>query len=158
MDIKTAHYLSKSFLDGYYRCRGVGFDGYEMSKRGDAPEANKAPIPAIMCVAFSAELGFKSILMAEGKDPPSKHDLHDLFYLLSEKSQAEIRQSLSRYGEKFDELLESMRTAFVDWRYIYEPYDPTRKMSKSALSFSDDFLVSLSKAASAIAAAYLEKS
>jgi len=158
MDLKTAQYLSKSFLDGYYRCRGVGLDGYLMPGREDGPEATEAPIPAIVCLAFSVELGFKSILIAERKAPPRDHDLHRLFYLLSGQSQANIRESLSRYAKEFDSLLESMRTAFEDWRYIYEPYDPTKKRSKPALSFSDDFLVSLSKAAaSAVASAQLEK-
>lgn len=156
MDIKTAQYLSKSFLDGYRRCRGVGLDGFQIPRREEGLEANDAPIPAIVCLAFSAELGLKSILIAEGKAPPRHHDLYQLFYLLSEQSQSKIRESLSSYAEKFDSLLESMRTAFEDWRYIYEPYDPTKKRSVSALSFTDDFLISFSMAAaSTVASAQL---
>lgn len=154
MDMETAHYLSKSFLNGYYRCRGVGKDGFELPKRADASEADKAPIPAIVCLAFSIEVGLKAIIKAEGKAPPRCHDLQKLFGLLTQDSQMQIRQALSRYADKFDSLLTSMKSAFEDWRYVYEAYEPSREESNSALSFSDDFLVSF---AEAVVAAFIQK-
>lgn len=74
--------------------------------------------PAIVNYAFACELYIKYLLQINGVEQCRKHKLTDLFGLLPETSQQEIRTKMNTAN--FNQELNSISNAFVDWRYIYE--------------------------------------
>jgi HEPN domain-containing protein len=86
----------------------------------DAPNSNIAMfLPALVCAAFSVEVGLKAILMKEGKKG-SGHDLLALFKRLPIDSKIEIIQIVGMEPELFYAHLRQAKDAFKDWRYVYE--------------------------------------
>ena len=103
-----ARATSTAFLEAYRRCMT------------DSPETSEAMfIPALVCAAFSAEVGLKSLLLQAGK-PVHGHDLFTLFEQLPPNSQSEIVQSVGLDPASFMANLTQIRNAFPEWRYIYE--------------------------------------
>lgn len=77
--------------------------------------------PTIVNYAFACELYIKYLLQINNIEQCHKHKLTDLFYLLPETSQQEIRTKMDIAN--FNQELNSISNAFVDWRYIYEKND-----------------------------------
>ena len=98
-------FQSKSFLAAYEAC--------------SAPGSNRTAVPAVVCLAFAAELGLKSLLLTE-KNPRGGHSLKSLFNALNVKTQAEIISYTHTQDASFRECLTSVNSAFEKWRYIYE--------------------------------------
>ena len=102
---------SKSFHRGFELCYGNGL-----------PANNgvlNAIVPAVVCLAFSIELGFKAILV--GCDKPSEgHKFVELFGLLPSEIQDEIERLVVGKDSGFEGSLTLVSNAFVEWRYIFE--------------------------------------
>jgi HEPN domain-containing protein len=106
-----------------------------------------APVPAVVCLAFSIELYLKAILSSEG-NPQKGHELHKLFIKLSQKSKDNICSTLSKPEEEIRTTLTSNSKAFVEWRYIYE---------KDSASVNTKFLLEFSRAVSELAKKMADK-
>lgn len=76
-------------------------------------------LPALVCAAFSAEVGLKTILASEGQ-PSQGHNLLKLFERLSNESQSSIIYYTANEIEPFYKKLKIAKLAFIEWRYIYE--------------------------------------
>jgi hypothetical protein len=104
--------------------------------------ASAPAIPAVVCGAFALELQLKCLFAMEtGKAPPRSHNLRRLFELTTDSSQKAIRETYSNllredawWAEQFarvgvstdfDDVLDSCKDAFAEWRYLYE-YDKSR--------------------------------
>ena len=77
-------------------------------------------MPAVVCVAFSIEIGFKALILKSGNTPPSDHKLKSLFRLLELATQQAIRAKAGLDEAVFDSSLSAANKAFVEWRYVYE--------------------------------------
>ncbi len=109
---------SKAFLAAYEAC--------------SAPGSNKTAVPAVVCLAFAAELGLKSLLLSE-RNRKAGHELKPLFDALGAVTQDEIISYTHTQTESFHEYLEHVSDAFIKWRYIYE--------TKGRQSVSVEFLL-----------------
>jgi hypothetical protein len=79
---------------------------------------------AVTCIAFSLELGLKSIQYSEG-NAPRGHTLSRLLVGLSSSSQGAIKDQLTMPASEpcridLSSALEPFDAAFIDWRYAYE--------------------------------------
>ena len=105
-----ARSVSASFLEAYRRC----MNGVE------TPGTNLAMfVPALVCAAFSAEVGLKAILIHAGKSA-SGHDLLALFNQLPSESRDKVIQLVGMPLDLFNAHLHQAKDAFKDWRYVYE--------------------------------------
>ena len=97
-----------------------------------------ALVPAIVCAAFSIELGLKSLIHKESNiECKKEHKLGVLFNKLSPTAQAKIAQIIKMPLTNLTEEINSVSNAFVDWRYVYE---------KPSLSINLGFLTDLAAA------------
>jgi HEPN domain-containing protein len=76
-------------------------------------------LPAIVCAAFSAEVGLKTILARCGITAKG-HDLKALYSSLPKHLQLQIQEGTCLAELEFKKLLEESRLAFVEWRYVFE--------------------------------------
>lgn len=77
-------------------------------------------LPALICAAFSAEIGLKELLRQSGVSFGKVHALKDLFDLLPTDAQNALRTEVVMEFPNFDALLAEGSNAFVDWRYFFE--------------------------------------
>jgi hypothetical protein len=103
--------ISKEFHRGYELCFGNGLPADNGLKN--------ALIPAVVCLAFSIELGLKSILLGCNK-PSEGHKFVELFNKLPNEIKAEIESLVPSNGNEFSHRLAAVSNAFVEWRYIFE--------------------------------------
>ncbi|MBB3122491.1 hypothetical protein [Pseudoduganella violacea] len=110
-----------------------------------------AHVPAVVCAAFSVELGMKARIISDGNRAEYKklkgtasHSLLALFHLLSKDDQNWFIEGSGHEKAKFMEALDAVSSAFVDWRYVYE-------QAERAINFS--FLSKLSELATTLPAA-----
>lgn len=75
-------------------------------------------VPAIVCAAFSIELGLKALIL-RGGNAAHGHDLRRLFDALSEPVKLRITEACGDAGA-FDASLDAIAGSFNEWRYIYE--------------------------------------
>jgi hypothetical protein len=113
MDTSLSQAITSAFLEAYRRC----MDDTATRK----PEYFMA-FPALVCAAFSAEVGLKTILKREGSVAHG-HDLLSLFMRVSDERKIEILDQTGASMEEFASQLKHSRKAFVEWRYIYEEVD-----------------------------------
>lgn len=102
---------SKNFHRGFELCYGNGL-----------PANNgvlNAIIPAIVCLAFSIELGFKAILVGCNK-PSDGHKFVELFGKLPPAIQVEIERLVVGEDSGFKSRLTMVSNVFVEWRYLFE--------------------------------------
>lgn len=113
-EIRLSHAVSGAFLEAYRRCDPLLPNG--------TPEHFMA-FPAVVCAAFSAEVGLKNLLSRQG-EVAHGHDLRALFLkLLPEQQHAILRATSQAAGlseQEFATNLAHSRLAFSEWRYIYE--------------------------------------
>jgi hypothetical protein len=94
-------------------------------------------VPAVVCAAFSIELGFKALVLRAGGSV-SGHNLKELFSALEPSTQQLIFAAVGiAEEEEFYSSLEAESKAFVEWRYIHE---------RESASANTEFLSKLSKA------------
>ncbi len=132
--------ISRTFHRGYELCTGNGL-----------PAENGEPnaiIPGIVCLAFSIELGLKSILFAVNK-PSTGHRLDRLFEELPEPEQQAVLFESCAEPSSFRENLALVANAFVEWRYIYE--------RRGFQSISEQFLLMLWRAVDTVAERKVEE-
>jgi hypothetical protein len=101
--------MSSAFLEAYRRCMA----------RTDGPPEHFMAFPAIVCAAFSAEVGLKTLLKLEGARSHG-HDLLALFRRLSDESKLAVLDATGVAMEEFAAHLGHSKEAFVEWRYVYE--------------------------------------
>jgi hypothetical protein len=104
------HSVSSAFLEAFRRCDPM--DEARSSKHFMA-------FPAVVCAAFSAEVGLKTLLEIHGK-PTKGHDLRQLFLKLPDSIKLSIFEATKLSVEEFGSQLAHSRLAFSEWRYIYE--------------------------------------
>ncbi|MDO9623161.1 MAG: hypothetical protein Q7J46_04165 [Pseudomonas sp.] len=131
--MKSAHatHLSSAFLIAATRSA-------ELRVIDDGARFESAVVPAIVCAAFSIELGLKSLVYKESNiECKREHKLEALFKKLLPSTQAAIVQELNMQPNEFNEQISLASNAFVDWRYVYE---------KSSISINFEFLKALASA------------
>ena len=130
--------ISKDFHRGFELCYGNGLPANNGVKN--------ATIPAVVCLAFSIELGFKAILV--GCDKPSEgHKFVELFNKLPDEIKTEIERRVVGDEDTFSCRLATVSNAFVKWRYIFE--------ESGYISVDLDFLVKLHSAVTHIGEKYV---
>lgn len=81
-------------------------------------------VPALVCCAFSVEIGIKALALHDLGAAPRGHNLEALFRELSAVRQAEIADATSAFHpgsrEYFDADLALVANAFEDFRYVHE--------------------------------------
>ena len=75
--------------------------------------------PAIVCAAFSIEVGLKTLILREGGSPHG-HEVATLFGKVSLPAQNAIRRRTALPDADFDRSLDAANKAFAEWRYVYE--------------------------------------
>lgn len=123
MKSEIALSISKSFLKAHDRCAAERF--------GEGLVSNAELIPAIVCIAFSIEIGLKAVLISEGKQV-SGHKFQPLFDSISEGRRELIARNTGYEATRFQSELCKANNAFVEWRYIYE-MDGDRSVSAQFL-------------------------
>ena len=109
-DIWLSQTVSSSFLEAFRRC----------DPKADKNETKYfMAFPAVVCAAFSAEIGLKTMLERQGIKATG-HDLYKLFKKLSADQQYEIFEETKMEMKEFVSHLAHSRMAFVKWRYIHE--------------------------------------
>ncbi|MBL0085198.1 MAG: hypothetical protein IPP44_00550 [Ideonella sp.] len=134
MHPKAPLQLSRSFLRAHHLCTGNGLS------EGAAPRS--AVVPGIVCLAFAAELGLKSLLLAESKHEDG-HDLKVLFKKLNHATQVAVIERSEVEAESFEANLKAVANTFRKWRYIYQ--------STGVQSVSEDFLLMLNSGIQSVA-------
>jgi hypothetical protein len=108
---KRAPYQSRAFFLAFQRC---------MEQRPLPGGQFQMPIvPAIVCIAFSIELGLKALALGEGRNLRG-HKLADLFNQLAPARQANLVAAAGYIRGDFDSALLEATDVFVDWRYVHE--------------------------------------
>lgn len=102
--------VSRAFLEAFRRCDPA-------TEKGQ-PKHFMA-FPAVVCAAFSAEVGLKTMLNRQGIAAKG-HDLRALFMKLPGEQQYAIFEKTGMQIEEFSAHLAHSRLAFSKWRYIYE--------------------------------------
>ncbi len=134
MKIDQAHNLSSSFFLAFQRC---------LEARQLPNGQFQMPIaPAIVCAAFSIEIGFKAIILGEG-NTATGHNLSELFKKISSARQDLIIKEVGLDRTVFTDALDLVSHAFIEWRYIYE---------KDSATVNTDYLTKLANATQKAAA------
>lgn len=126
--------ISKSFREAHDRC--VTYPCR------DGTLAKPQYIPAVVCIAFSIEIGLKAILAFESNGQGG-HNLQKLFVAVSKPRRMAIAKNTGYDDPTFEAALAGVANAFVDWRYVYE--------SNDGLKVSEQFLMLFASAVHAVA-------
>lgn len=116
--IETAN----DFYEAFKRCNKEK----NFRKENGVEIADVVNIPAIVNGCFACELYFKTLLKRYSK---KEHNLYKLFCCLRKKEKELIKTKLGNLIQDsifqyrkftFEEILQDIGNAFVDWRYIFE--------------------------------------
>lgn len=111
MNLDQARNSSKSFYLAFQR---------NMEQRTVSPgQVQLLVVPAVVCAAFSIELGLKALLLQAGKQA-SGHKLAELFAKLESPMQQVLVEGVGLDKKQFSVSLEAASYIFVEWRYLYE--------------------------------------
>jgi hypothetical protein len=77
-------------------------------------------MPALMCAAFSAELGLKELLRQHKIAVKKEHKFQDLLNLLPPSEPAAIKSAVIPEWPDYDSQLANASNAFATWRYFFE--------------------------------------
>ena len=102
--------VSSAFLEAFRRCD-------PLSER--VASEHVMAFPAVVCAAFSAEVGLKTMLARLGIVAKG-HDLRALLLKLPSEQQYAVFEATGLAVEDFAAQLAHSRLAFVEWRYIHE--------------------------------------
>jgi len=105
--------VASAFLEAFRRCDPMSASGQTKFFMA---------FPAVVCAAFSAEVGLKSILARSGIKAKG-HDLRALYMKLPGELKYAIFEATGSSMEEFAAHLAHSRLAFSRWRYIYEEND-----------------------------------
>ena len=126
MDVVQARNLASAFRLASARCREA--------RPLPNGQAEMLMAPAVVCAAFSIELGLKTLLLKAG-DPQKGHDLEKLFLRLEKGVQDAIVARTSFPPEGFAKRLTVAAQTFDEWRYLYE-----KDGVAASLTFLDSFM------------------
>ena len=130
MNIDQARNSSNAFHLAFQRC---------MEQRPTGPDQVEfLAIPGIVCVAFSIELGFKTLALRAGKKSTG-HELDKLFAKLDSSQQTALINAVGLPDADFRKNLANTSRAFVDWRYIYEEHRSVSVNLVMSLLFRHDY-------------------
>lgn len=132
--------IARSFRLAFEKCHGSGLP----SDHG----VPNAIVPSIVCLAFAIEVGFKAILLGSNA-PATGHRLDKLFEALPVEDREKVLFHSGVERTAFEQNLELVANAFVDWRYIYE--------KRGVVSISEQFLQMLWFAVELVAAEKAEQ-
>jgi hypothetical protein len=124
-DTVVSLYIELIRLDASSSCQLEVAEGFLAAYRLCDPEGhilhrpNMMALPAIVCAAFSTEVGLKCIARSCGVVIRG-HDLRDIYDKLPQHFRSQIQEGTCRSEVEFDKQLEKARHAFVQWRYVYE--------------------------------------
>ena len=105
---------AKSYFLAAERC--------EEQRRLNDNQVQMLLVPAVTNRAFSAELYWKGILAFEGVSKTG-HELKELFNEISDELKNQIINLTSLDSQEFQNNLNKISNAFVEWRYLYERDD-----------------------------------
>ncbi|MGY5715572.1 hypothetical protein ACXHQL_25775, partial [Vibrio parahaemolyticus] len=108
-ELRAYHDSCDAFLEAFNRC----------DPEREMKMQSTIALPAIVCAAFSSEVGLKLILKKCGVEKKG-HDLFKLYSALPKHYQIQIVEGSGYRSEEFNHELKKVRAAFVEWRYIYE--------------------------------------
>jgi HEPN domain len=115
---QTAFDLGTSFFEAAIRCLSP------VQNPNDRSKITAPTSPAIVSIAFSAELFLKSLLLSQHKSTKHTHRLDKLFNDLESSTQARIIKESCKSKKittsKFRKYLSNVSNAFVEWRYVFE--------------------------------------
>ena len=103
--------VSSAFLEAFRRC--------DPMSEARSESKHMMAFPAIVCAAFSAEVGLKTMLARIGVAAKG-HDLRALYLKLPGEAKYSIFEATGLSVEEFAAQLAHSRLAFSEWRYIYE--------------------------------------
>ncbi len=75
-------------------------------------------MPFVTLLAFRTEIAIKAGLEGSGLAVPRTHNIQELFQCLPEDKRQKISSQVS--SPDFDQSLNQIANAFVDWRYFFE--------------------------------------
>lgn len=111
-----------SFLRAYERCTN--------------PQDQGLGMPALMCAAFSAELGLKELIRKFGGTVKKEHKYSDLLTLLPKQEVNAILADLKTRWTDLDSQMSKANNAFVEWRYFFEKRTPIEVNVKFVADFA----------------------
>lgn len=103
---------ARGFLEAFRRC----------DPELEPCDGSLIATPALVCAAFSIEVGLKLLLSRCGKGAEG-HDLFRLYRKLPRHLQFQIRHGTTYTHRDFVKELFIARNAFTEWRYVYESQD-----------------------------------
>jgi hypothetical protein len=118
-------HTAESFLRAYERCMN--------------PPSQDLGTPALICAAFSAELGLKEILRNHGipfKKFKREHKYLNLLALLPQGETDSLRAEMISEWPDFNLQLTAASNAFVTWRYFFDSLDPIEVNGKFVAAFA----------------------
>jgi hypothetical protein len=128
MNIEQAKHSAQAFYLAFERCME------ERSLSGG--QTQFLAVPALVCAAFSVELGLKALLLRKGQEIRG-HNLAGLFEALDQATQTRISTATGVVDADFASSLQEAGDVFDEWRYIHE---------KEAKVASPKFLSAMAKA------------
>ena len=132
-------------MDKLFECREMFLQAQGFSKCAEIAmeEGIECSTPAIVNYAFACEVYLKSLLYFSDISFKKKHELKELFDMLSEKYKESImRLTLAECGSWDDYSLDNISNAFIEWRYPYE----TIEKKRACMRIETGFLVALNNA------------
>jgi hypothetical protein len=105
-------FQAQGFLEAYRRC----------DPELEVYDGSLIATPALVCAAFSVEVGLKLLLSRCGRTAKG-HDLFKLYRMLPRHLQFQIRHGTGYARKEFVRELLIARNAFTEWRYVYEAND-----------------------------------
>lgn len=102
-------FQAQGFLEAYRRC----------DPELELYDGSLIATPALVCAAFSIEVGLKLLLSRCGRAAKG-HDLFRLYRRLPRHLQFQIRHGTTYTRREFIKELLTARNAFTEWRYVYE--------------------------------------
>lgn len=130
MNIEQAKHSARAFYLAFERC---------MEERPlSGGQIQSLAVPALVCAAFSVELGLKALLLRKGHEIKG-HNLAELFGALDQATQTRIATETGLVDAEFASSLREAGDVFDEWRYIHE--------EKEAKVASPKFLSAMARAA-----------
>jgi hypothetical protein len=108
-------FQAQGFLEAFRRC----------DPELEVCDGSLIATPALVCAAFSTEVGLKLLLSRCGRTSKG-HDLFKLYRKLPRHLQYQIRIGTAYNRRYFLQELLVARNAFTEWRYVYESKDGVR--------------------------------
>jgi hypothetical protein len=111
-NLKAQLFQAQGFLEAFRRC----------DPELELYDGSLIATPALVCAAFSVEVGLKLLLTRCGRAAKG-HDIFKLYRRLPRHLQFQIRHGTTYARREFVKEFLKARNAFIEWRYVYESQD-----------------------------------